>query len=310
MGNCQASPAGGKGRASAAVCHPAAHGCGPSRFTPAFDGSTKGAKPPGHQTCPGLPLLFPIPEGGRTIRYTLVLDVDECLVRAMDTCEMSPPTIFPRPGLSNFIRRLHGLLGKGLEVVLWTSASYAQAMLAWQSIDPCGTTVSQIVWRSNKWVMKDESGLLTDAATGIKMKCFKDLSLLGRDEKRTMLVDNAPQNLYTHQDHSVLIEDYYDPPAQQTDRSLDALGQLVAEMVDSDMDVPNFLEQRFQSRRMKCVRVSVPGLSPIKVKKLDLSQNIPAKEPPRAALVSPTEECGLTSSSPYDSQSSTASRVR
>eukprot|EP01062_Namystynia_karyoxenos_P006638 TRINITY_DN1232_c0_g1_i1.p1 TRINITY_DN1232_c0_g1~~TRINITY_DN1232_c0_g1_i1.p1 ORF type:complete len:378 (+),score=105.55 TRINITY_DN1232_c0_g1_i1:115-1134(+) len=273
-----------------------------ARHSPLADGQQKKGPvtPPGHQTCPGLPLLFPLPEHSRTMgdyRYTLVLDIDECLVRAENVGE-GTPLIITRPGLAKFMSVLRGLLKKGLEVVLWTSASQQQAHLAWKYIDPTAAVVSQIIWRSSKWVMKDESGQLVDSATGLKMKCFKDLSLLGRDVSRCILVDNAPQNLFTHQKNAILIDEYHDPLEQKTDASLYALGHLMTVMLESGKDVPVFLSESFYSGLLRYVRVQVPGLPPLKVKKLNVASLLESRATSAAGSAAGSPLSGISARQP------------
>lgn len=265
--------------------------------------------PPSHNSGQGPWLLKP-PEGGSKPRYTLALDVDECLVRAQPTPAGAgvqpssvtpirpgspealgepPKYIYPRPGLRELITRLHSLMPKGLEVVLWTTASQHQAHLAWRTIDPEGTCVSQIVWRSAKWVTPDPAGVLVDQATGLRMRCFKNLSLLGRDDMRCLLVDNAPQNCYASQTTSLLIDEFADPRKQAGDKSLFALAELMTRLVESGDEVPAFFDAEHKRGLMVKVKVSIPSLQPFNLRKMRvaalLQPDLPPVHPPAAAPV-------------------------
>eukprot|EP01064_Diplonema_japonicum_P035481 TRINITY_DN771_c13_g1_i1.p1 TRINITY_DN771_c13_g1~~TRINITY_DN771_c13_g1_i1.p1 ORF type:complete len:280 (+),score=41.78 TRINITY_DN771_c13_g1_i1:78-842(+) len=190
---------------------------------------------PGHNEARGKPLLNPRVSGEP--KYTIVLDIDECLLLAVGRGAKEKPVIHKRPFLEKFINGLNKL--DNTEVVLWTSGSLLQSAIAWGAIDPNGTTISQVIWRTSKWVKEDPSGLVTDPSTGRRMRSFKDLSLLGRDVTRTVIVDNAPQNCVLQPGNCIIIDEYATP--NPSDCSLQGLSQVLFSLVASGHTVPEFL---------------------------------------------------------------------
>lgn len=103
--------------------------------------------------------------------------------------------VFFRPGLHDFLEKLSKLC----EVVLWTAAErdYAEPVLEY--LDPDGTLLPHRLFREHT-VVWDE------------MNCVKDLRLLGRNLKRTMLIDNNTMVIRATPTNCVLIEDFYGDP--------------------------------------------------------------------------------------------------
>ena len=195
---------------------------------------------PGHCAELGKPLLHP--KGGKIKEngYTIVLDVDECLLLARGVGGFSKPVIKLRPGLSALFSVLETLADNGHEIVLWTSSSETQSALVWHMIDPDRRVISQIIWRGQKWVKTDPEGLSTDPFTGNRINSTKDLTLLGRDVSRCILIDNAPQNGVAQPNNCIVVKEYM--RIDLTDDTLPHLASLLSSLVVSGMSVPKFLD--------------------------------------------------------------------
>eukprot|EP00756_Hemistasia_phaeocysticola_P017555 Hpha_TRINITY_DN15544_c2_g15::TRINITY_DN15544_c2_g15_i1::g.108199::m.108199/K17616/CTDSPL2; CTD small phosphatase-like protein 2 len=255
---------------------------------------------PGHDETPGTPLLY-----RREVKYTLVLDIDECLIRT-EMLQRGPPLIHKRPNLAKFISGLLPLKEQGLEVILWTSSNKAQAGRACGFIDELRNVIDSVIWRGPKWVTKDPSGVLVDQATGMNMRCFKDLSLLGRNTDRCILIDNAPQNCFCDQTQSIVVEDFDSPTKQRNDKTLLALGEIVKLMVESDLDVAPFLERSSYQGLFQDVKVNVPGLEEMRLRMMKVDRLLSCAELREKLEKDPTELAPLESS-PVDATSCSTS---
>eukprot|EP00756_Hemistasia_phaeocysticola_P024568 Hpha_TRINITY_DN15955_c1_g1::TRINITY_DN15955_c1_g1_i1::g.70774::m.70774/K17616/CTDSPL2; CTD small phosphatase-like protein 2 len=243
---------------------------------------------PCHNETPGEPLLPPVVSHGffatRSVNYTLVLDIDECLIRVDKGPKgQASNTMHKRPHLAKFMAELVPLKAKGLEVVLWTSSTKLQAQAACRLIDKNHNVVDHLIWRSSKWVTKDPDGVLFDQATGISMRCFKDLSLLGRETDRCILIDNAHQNCYEDQPRSIVIDAFNCPREQRGDQALLGLGEMVRLMMESSLEVPSFLERSSVQGFLRNVKVTVPGLEPMRLRLMRVDRLMMGLECRRAA---------------------------
>lgn len=168
--------------------------------------------------------LLPLPKQRpeHSGRMTVVLDLDETLVHSIflrDIHDLPTTTskiikvikrlrkkcdlylrnvgnygdvfVFFRPGLYRFLKKL----SVTCEVVLWTAAcrSYAKPILDF--IDPDGVLLPYRLFRQHT-IQKEK-------------ECVKDLSLLGRDMKCTVLIDNSRDALARAPRNCYLISDFY-----------------------------------------------------------------------------------------------------
>lgn len=118
--------------------------------------------------------------------------------------------IFLRPGLSHFLYKLSKLC----EVVLWTAAErdYAEDLL--NHLDPNGTLLPYRLFRED--IVQRNDG-----------KWIKDIQLLGRNIKRTMLIDNDINLSQAFPCNTLLIEDFYGDP---NDCQLEVIWLLITEL--------------------------------------------------------------------------------
>jgi Dullard-like phosphatase family protein len=161
------------------------------------------------------PLLPPI-QGDKS--HTLVLDLDETLLHCT-TAPMSDAglafsvhfngTRFEiygklRPGVRSFLRTV----SRVYEVVVFTASQQVYAERVLKALDPSGTTISHVLHR--------------DHCVQVHGNYLKDLGVLGRDLRRTLIIDNAPQAFAYHPANGLPIRSWYDDPE---DRALPKLAR-------------------------------------------------------------------------------------
>eukprot|EP00897_Mesotaenium_endlicherianum_P006496 jgi/Mesen1/5875/ME000299S04996 len=171
--------------------------------------------PPGtavpHQRLPPLPpkpFVLPPMNKEHVGRKTLVLDLDETLVHSSFKPIPNPDYIvrveidgrvtdvhvLKRPGVDEFLRAMAALF----EIVVFTASlsKYADPLL--DLLDREGTIAHRLF---------RESCFHSDGAY------VKDLSVLGRDLKSTLIVDNSPCSYIFHPENAIPISSYIDDPS-------------------------------------------------------------------------------------------------
>ncbi|CCW68802.1 unnamed protein product [Phytomonas sp. Hart1] len=149
-------------------------------------------------------------------KLVLVLDLDETLVFAR-----SGP-LFARPGLDEFFKICKE---KTVEVIVWTAGlkAYAQAIV--DNIDK-ENAVAHCIYRHNKWFT---------GQPGYR----KDLSALNRPLDRVLIIENTPDCIRGYQENGILVDDY--EGGERPDCTVYALTNVIQDLCDSGMSVPNFL---------------------------------------------------------------------
>jgi len=149
--------------------------------------------------------LLPPPSPELAGRKCLVLDLDETLVHSSFKPIPNPDFIIPveiedqvhkvyvlkRPGVDTFLQRL----GPMYEIVVFTASlsKYADPVL-----DLLDTT--RVVHHR----------LFREACTNYKGNFVKDMSRLGRDIKKVLIIDNSPSSYMFHPENAIPCESWYD----------------------------------------------------------------------------------------------------
>ncbi|KNE55337.1 dullard-like phosphatase domain-containing protein [Allomyces macrogynus ATCC 38327] len=160
--------------------------------------------------------------------HTLLLDVDECLVACRTVPIANPDLTFSvhfngtrfdiygklRPGVHAFLQALRS---SPWEVVLFTASQHCYATRIRALLDPDGDCIAHLLHR--------------DHCVPVLGNYLKDLSALGRDLRKTIIVDNSPQAFAYHPANGIAVPSWYD---DQTDRALARLLPTLAKLARHD----------------------------------------------------------------------------
>jgi CTD small phosphatase-like protein 2 len=131
--------------------------------------------------------VFLPPINSLKYEYTLVLDLDETLVHYME--EGDEAYVQVRPYAELFINEL----SKFFEVVIFTAATEEYADIVLNELDKYNS-ISYKLYR-NHTIPKNNVYI-------------KDLNKLGRDLKKTIIIDNVFENFNLHKDNGLHISDF------------------------------------------------------------------------------------------------------
>jgi len=200
----------------------------------------KGLPPYSKVVPPNKPRPCLLPSQKMPSKPTLVLDLDETLVH----CSIDP---IPNPDLT-FKVDFNGILydvyvrkrpcfqqflehvSRSFEVIVFTASQqvYAEALL--NILDPSGTLIHHRLYR--------------DACLCVEGNYLKDLTILGRDLSKTVLVDNSPHAFGYQIDNGIPIESWFD---DDNDTELAKLSPFLDRLHNVE-DVRSILRQQFQLR--------------------------------------------------------------
>ena len=122
--------------------------------------------------------------------FTLVLDLDETLISYQNN-EKGRVIFIPRPGLNQFLTEIN----KIYEIILFTSATQNYADPILDSIDKNKIFFDKRLYRQHTLLVNDTF--------------VKDLSKLGRDLSKVVILDNRPQNYELQKENGIYIRSYY-----------------------------------------------------------------------------------------------------
>ena len=166
-----------------------------------------------------------------------VLDLDETLVHStledLATFDFTFPVHFnnqthavnvrKRPDLEGFMRHV----GQKFEVIIFTASQRVYAERLLDIIDPEHAVIKHRIFR--------------DSCVYVDGNYLKDLTVLGRDLARTIIVDNSPQAFGFQIDNGIPIESWFDDP---TDRELTGLLPFLDRLAAAD-DVRPLIKAQF-----------------------------------------------------------------
>mmetsp|Transcript_133643 Transcript_133643/g.303050 ORF Transcript_133643/g.303050 Transcript_133643/m.303050 type:complete len:463 (+) Transcript_133643:534-1922(+) len=172
---------------------------------------------------PMLPLLGqketlpPLQQGHE---YTLVLDLDETLVHFYE--ENGTGHYAARPGAQEFLDRMSAL---GYEIVIFTASTQDYADWVIDQVD----TDRRVHYR-----------IYRQHALPWGPLYVKDLSRLGRDMEKILIIDNVQENFMLQPRNGIFIYNWYDDPQ---DRALFDLVPLLEEIIKTRAQVPEILDR-------------------------------------------------------------------
>jgi|EP00670_Eutreptiella_braarudii_P005931 CTD small phosphatase-like protein 2 len=171
---------------------------------------------------------------------TLVLDLDETLVHcSTDPSEVRNPdfvfhvefhgTVYTvnalkRPGLHEFLEYIKDKF----EVIIFTASQRVYANKLLDILDPLHEAIHHRVFR--------------DDCTNVEGNYLKDLTVLGRDLDKTLIVDNSPQAFAFQLDNGVPILSWFE---RKSDRELFKIIPLLEQMRTAPQVQP-ILREKFQ----------------------------------------------------------------
>ena len=159
-------------------------------------------------------------------KLTVVLDLDETLVYFS---EMAGKLLI-RPGCVNFLNELHN---RNIEIVFFTAAT-----------EDYGSWVVDCL--ENLGAPKGLNKLFRQHALPCGPIFLKDLSRLGRDLTKTVIVDNIKENFSLQSAHGIFIKTWQGEP----DHVLSALQELIISMASSSQDVSQFLKSNISQLKL------------------------------------------------------------
>jgi Dullard-like phosphatase family protein len=162
-----------------------------------------------------VPKLPPLPNPDQ---YTLVLDLDETLVHYFEQNGMGNYGI--RPGMFEFLQKMNQI---GYELVIFTAATQDYADWVIDQIDP-DRLVHHRLYRQH--------------ALPWGPLFAKDLSRLGRDLDKTLIIDNVQENFMMQPNNGIFIATWYD---DAQDQALLDLMPLLEELLMTRVRVPDIL---------------------------------------------------------------------
>jgi len=152
--------------------------------------------------------------------YTLVLDLDETLVHYSE-CD-GTGSYDCRPGMYDFLKRMSQL---GYELVIFTAATQDYADWVVDQIDP-ERLIHHRLYRQH--------------ALPWGPIFVKDLSRIGRDLDRTLIIDNVQENFMLQPHNGIFISGWYEDPA---DTALPMLTPLLEELATTKPKVHEILDR-------------------------------------------------------------------
>lgn len=165
---------------------------------------------------PNIPyLLFPPKK-----QFTLILDLDETLINfKLLNPSKGVGKLTLRPGLINFLE----IIKEFYEIIIFTSGTKEYADTILNAIDKKG---------NNKYF---DARLYRDHNIEIGQKYYKDLTKIGRDLSRTIIVDNFNYCFKLQKENGILISSFYGE--NKEDKALIELQKILIKIYNEKCDV-------------------------------------------------------------------------
>lgn len=165
-------------------------------------------------------------------RLSIILDLDETLIYAREG------PLYARP----YLDELLAVTAEKCETLVWTAGTRAYAQAVIKNIDP-NHVIEHCIYRHEKWF----SGV-----AGYQ----KDLSLLGRDLRKTLIIENTPDCIRGYEYNGILVPDY--EGGESPDLTLPAVTALIMDICERGVPNGEITMQQYISSSPMLVREVVP----------------------------------------------------
>eukprot|EP01059_Diplonema_ambulator_P025460 TRINITY_DN42510_c0_g1_i1.p1 TRINITY_DN42510_c0_g1~~TRINITY_DN42510_c0_g1_i1.p1 ORF type:complete len:348 (+),score=102.54 TRINITY_DN42510_c0_g1_i1:70-1044(+) len=175
--------------------------------------------------------LIPRLEDGEEGKRLVVFDLDETIVYAREG------PLMMRPHAEDLLKSV----GEVTEVAFWTAGerSYAKAVTAELEKKIWGKTpsgvIKHLITRNKSWFDEEDY--------------TKDLNLLGRNMNDVLIVENTPDCVRLNPKNAIIVEDF--EGAHDTMHTLEALKEVILDLVRSSLPVAEFIPQCEKLERQK-----------------------------------------------------------